>query len=105
MARVCFHPYIFEQLIIILKSWLSGYLSVIDDDTVEFVSRKVAAVTGDVRKALDICRRAVELAMERGESRLYISEVYPGLKRWTYFYNTYMRTFPTHSMFFRYATQ
>ena len=33
-----------------------------DSDAVQFASRKVAAVSGDARRALDICRRAVELA-------------------------------------------
>ncbi len=28
---------------------------------VQFCARKVAAVAGDMRKALDICRRAVEM--------------------------------------------
>lgn len=33
-----------------------------DPDAVQFASRKVAAVSGDARRALDICRRAVEIA-------------------------------------------
>ena len=33
-----------------------------DPDAIQFASRKVAAVSGDARRALDICRRAVELA-------------------------------------------
>ena len=28
---------------------------------VQFVARKISAITGDMRKALDICRRAVEI--------------------------------------------
>lgn len=31
-------------------------------DAVQFAARKVAAVSGDARRALDICRRAVEIA-------------------------------------------
>lgn len=34
----------------------------VDPDAIQFASRKVAAVSGDARRALDICRRAVELA-------------------------------------------
>lgn len=33
-----------------------------EPDAIQFASRKVAAVSGDARRALDICRRAVELA-------------------------------------------
>lgn len=35
--------------------------SVVDVSAVQFCARKIAAVSGDMRKALDICRRAVEL--------------------------------------------
>ena len=33
-----------------------------ESDAVQFVARKVAAVSGDARRALDICLRATELA-------------------------------------------
>ena len=39
---------------------------VVDPDAIQFASRKVAGVSGDARRALDICRRAVEIA--EGES-------------------------------------
>ena len=32
-----------------------------DVSAVQFCARKIAAVSGDMRKALDICRRAVEV--------------------------------------------
>ena len=35
---------------------------IVESDAVQFASRKVAAVSGDARRALDICRRAVEIA-------------------------------------------
>ena len=28
---------------------------------IQFVARKVSAIAGDMRKALDVCRRAVEM--------------------------------------------
>ena len=34
---------------------------VIDSSAIQFCARKVAAMTGDARKALDICRRSVEV--------------------------------------------
>ena len=36
--------------------------NVVQADAIQFASRKVAAVSGDARRALDICRRAVEIA-------------------------------------------
>lgn len=47
----------------IIQSRLEGVPGdIVDPDAVQFASRKVAAVSGDARRALDICRRAVELA-------------------------------------------
>lgn len=44
-----------------MKARLSG-LELMDPDAVQFISRKVAALSGDARRALDVCRRAVELS-------------------------------------------
>jgi origin recognition complex subunit 1 len=47
----------------IIQSRLEGVPgNLVDPDAVQFASRKVAAVSGDARRALDICRRAVEIA-------------------------------------------
>lgn len=47
----------------IIESRLEGVPGgIVEPDAVQFASRKVAAVSGDARRALDICRRAVELA-------------------------------------------
>jgi origin recognition complex subunit 1 len=47
----------------IIHSRLDGVEgNIVEPDAVQFASRKVAAVSGDARRALDICRRAVELA-------------------------------------------
>ena len=47
----------------IIQSRLEGIPgNIVDSDAVQFASRKVAAVSGDARRALDICRRAVEIA-------------------------------------------
>lgn len=47
----------------IIQSRLSGIPEIlVEKDAIQFASRKVAAVSGDARRALDICRRAVELA-------------------------------------------
>lgn len=36
-----------------------------EKEAVEFAARKVSAVSGDARRALDICRRAIEIVEER----------------------------------------
>jgi origin recognition complex subunit 1 len=47
----------------IIQSRLEGVPGdIVTSDAIQFASRKVAAVSGDARRCLDICRRAVELA-------------------------------------------
>jgi origin recognition complex subunit 1 len=53
LHRVNFQPYAQEQLQQIIKARLSG-LAAFKDKAVELASRKVAAVSGDVRRALEL---------------------------------------------------
>lgn len=63
LTRITFPGYTHQQLIRIIESRLEGIGQVVvEPDAVQFASRKVAAVSGDARRALDICRRAVEIA-------------------------------------------
>ncbi|KAK4197831.1 P-loop containing nucleoside triphosphate hydrolase protein [Triangularia verruculosa] len=63
LTRITFPGYNHEQLMRIVQSRLEGVPGdIVDSDAIQFAARKVAAVSGDARRALDICRRAVELA-------------------------------------------
>ncbi|ANZ78114.1 BA75_04810T0 [Komagataella pastoris] len=68
MIRLQFPGYNFSQLAEIIKHRLEsiGKLNsdklVINSGAIEFASRKVASVSGDARRALSICLRAVEIA-------------------------------------------
>ncbi|KAK2641108.1 hypothetical protein Ddye_022871 [Dipteronia dyeriana] len=61
VQRLCFGPYKYQQLQEIISSRLTG-IEVFEQQAVEFASRKVAAISGDARRALEICRRAAEIA-------------------------------------------
>lgn len=61
LTRLTFQPYSYKQLQEIVASRLSG-LDSFNADAIQLVSRKVAALSGDARRALDICRRASEIA-------------------------------------------
>ncbi|XP_070564136.1 origin recognition complex subunit 1-like [Ptychodera flava] len=61
LTRMTFQPYTYNQLQAIVLSRLQD-VDAFDDDAVLFAARKVAAVSGDARRALDICRRATEIA-------------------------------------------
>ncbi|RUS20272.1 hypothetical protein BC937DRAFT_95564 [Endogone sp. FLAS-F59071] len=60
LTRINFQPYTHHQLIKIVESRLEG-IDAFEKEAVEFAARKVSAVSGDARRALDICRRAVEI--------------------------------------------
>lgn len=63
LTRITFPGYTHEQLMTIIESRLTSVPAhIVDPDAIQFASRKVAAVSGDARRALDICRRAVEIA-------------------------------------------
>ena len=75
MNRVLFKPYSREQIatIIIVFSPPSFHaqqrldaLAVFSPEAIDLCSRKVSAVSGDIRRALMIAKRGVELAAERG---------------------------------------
>ncbi|XP_043969462.1 cell division control protein 6 homolog [Gambusia affinis] len=59
-----FPPYSRQELSAIIQDRLSKVSAegLLDASAVQFCARKVSAVSGDARKALDICRRAVEIA-------------------------------------------
>ncbi|XP_049547940.1 origin recognition complex subunit 1 isoform X2 [Anopheles darlingi] len=65
LTRLTFQPYNFRQLQEIVLARLAG-TNAFNNDAVQLVSRKVAAVSGDARRALDICRRATELCDSSG---------------------------------------
>ena len=67
IRRVAFNPYSFPQIVTIIEDRLGG-LTAFDpsDGGLELCARRVASVSGDVRRALEICRLACQIA-EREE--------------------------------------
>uniref|UniRef100_A0A8C3VUH6 Origin recognition complex subunit 1 n=1 Tax=Catagonus wagneri TaxID=51154 RepID=A0A8C3VUH6_9CETA len=60
LTRMSFQPYTHSQLRQILLSRLQ-HLKAFEGDAIQLVARKVAALSGDARRCLDICRRATEI--------------------------------------------
>ncbi|KAI0213396.1 Cell division control protein [Lamellibrachia satsuma] len=60
-----FSPYSREQIVHILQDRLENVVingeNVMEPSAIQFCARKVAALAGDMRKALDVCRSAVEM--------------------------------------------
>ena len=61
LTRMTFQPYSHSELEEIVRLRLQE-LDLFESDAIMFAARKVAAVSGDARRALEICRRATELA-------------------------------------------
>ncbi|KAL9912819.1 origin recognition complex subunit 1 [Glossina fuscipes fuscipes] len=61
LTRLTFQPYTHKQLQEIVTGRLGGS-EAFKGEAIQLVARKVAAVSGDARRALDICRRATEIA-------------------------------------------
>ncbi|KAK2504390.1 hypothetical protein MC885_003144 [Smutsia gigantea] len=64
LTRMSFQPYTHSQLQQILVSRLK-HVKAFEDDAIQLVARKVAALSGDARRCLDICRRASEIYTEK----------------------------------------
>uniref|UniRef100_A0A669PVZ4 Origin recognition complex subunit 1 n=1 Tax=Phasianus colchicus TaxID=9054 RepID=A0A669PVZ4_PHACC len=60
LTRMSFQPYTYKQLQQIISSRLNS-VEAFEEDAIQLVSRKVAALSGDARRCLDICRRAAEI--------------------------------------------
>lgn len=73
-----FAPYSDKQIIDILKSRLAEQSMMIKPMALNFLAKKIASCTGDVRKALDICRRAVEIVERQArQQRILTSRTGP----------------------------
>ncbi len=64
LGRVVFKPYTRDQIGTILTARLQG-LPAFDQNAIKLAAARVANISGDVRKALQICRRAAEIASTR----------------------------------------
>ncbi|KAG2461462.1 ORC1 protein, partial [Polypterus senegalus] len=60
LTRMSFQPYTYKQLQQIIMSRLNQ-IKAFEDDALQLVSRKVAALSGDARRCLDICRRSTDI--------------------------------------------
>ena len=61
--RLVFHPYQRDQLNTIMESRLGT--SAFEKNAIQLITGKVANCSGDVRRCLELCRRAAEIATKR----------------------------------------
>jgi cell division control protein 6 len=76
---VNFNPYKVEEISAIIKDRLSSLdqdkdaPAIIQPQAIELCARKVAAATGDLRKALDVCRQAIEMAEAEAKKKATVT--------------------------------
>nr|XP_020464826.1 origin recognition complex subunit 1 isoform X2 [Monopterus albus] len=78
LTRMSFQPYSFKQLQQIIMSRLNK-AKAFEEDALQLVSRKVAALSGDARRCLDICRRATEICEHSATGLVGMSHVMEAL--------------------------
>lgn len=77
LSRETFNPYTFKQLEEIIRGRLGPNLTrLFEDSGLGFISRKVASLSGDARRCLEICRQAVEQSIIRYEETKDPKSVY-----------------------------
>lgn len=74
LTRLTFQPYNYKQLQEIVESRLKGFDG-FRSEAIQLVARKVSAVSGDARRALDICRRAMEITELRNGETISLQDV------------------------------
>lgn len=74
LTRLTFQPYSFKQLQQIVETRLKES-DAFRSEAIQLVARKVAAVSGDARRALDICRRSTEIAETRKTDIVLMEDV------------------------------
>eukprot|EP00123_Amoebidium_parasiticum_P009348 comp19413_c0_seq1/m.22492 comp19413_c0_seq1/g.22492 ORF comp19413_c0_seq1/g.22492 comp19413_c0_seq1/m.22492 type:complete len:737 (-) comp19413_c0_seq1:607-2817(-) len=67
LHRLTFEPYTYAQLCEIIGARLEG-LNIFKPEAINLCTRKIAAASGDARRALDICRYATEIAEAKAKS-------------------------------------
>ncbi|XP_014487583.1 PREDICTED: origin recognition complex subunit 1 [Dinoponera quadriceps] len=74
LTRVIFQPYNHEQLQEIVITRLKD-TDIFKSEAIQLIARKVSAVSGDARRALDICRRAAEITEIREGTTVCMEDV------------------------------
>jgi Cdc6-like AAA superfamily ATPase len=70
LKRIVFPPYKREDLETIISARLQCVSDLFEEHSLSLCARKVASVSGDIRRALQMCRRAVELADAERKNRV-----------------------------------
>ncbi|XP_011701490.1 PREDICTED: origin recognition complex subunit 1 isoform X2 [Wasmannia auropunctata] len=74
LTRVTFEPYNYKQLYEIVLTRLKN-TDIFENEIIQLIARKVSAVSGDARRALDICRRVAEITETHNNTTVSVQDV------------------------------
>lgn len=82
LTRLSFQPYHFKELEQIVSSRLKNlkFDDLFESDALQLICRKVSAVSGDARRALDICRRSIEVTIADNRTQTTMADVNKALQ-------------------------
>jgi len=72
--RLVFKPYKYEQLITIFKSKIKD-IEYFQEDALNICCKKVAALNGDLRRILQLCKKSVEIFQKRKDLKMIDSRI------------------------------
>uniref|UniRef100_A0AC34G291 Origin recognition complex subunit 1 n=1 Tax=Panagrolaimus sp. ES5 TaxID=591445 RepID=A0AC34G291_9BILA len=78
--RITFNAYNFEEIDHILKYRIKKSGASYKDNAFGLISRKVASYSGDLRKALELIRRSIEIAVDKNEDTLTVGHAMAAIK-------------------------
>jgi len=78
--RVTFKPYTRQEIELIVRNRLGDMSSLFDPDAIEWSARKVASLSGDIRRGLLYIRRAAEVCQRQGHALIRIEHVKAAVK-------------------------
>lgn len=69
LRRLLFHAYKYGELIKIVETRIGELDLFEEDDGVQLICRKVASLSGDARRVLDLCRRSMDIAEQQNDGK------------------------------------
>ena len=72
--RLVFQPYTTPQITEIIKSRLAN-TNIFASEAITLVSKKIASISGDIRRTLNLCNRALDRCITQGKDKVTLNDI------------------------------
>jgi origin recognition complex subunit 1 len=72
--RLVFQPYTTPQITEIIKSRLAN-TNIFASEAITLVSKKIASISGDIRRTLNLCNRAMDRCIAQGKDKVTLNDI------------------------------